>query len=75
MTIKLLLATIGTLALLSSGTVHAQTTAPAKADKAVKTEKAAKPRTAKSLECSKLADEKGLHGKARRKFRSDCKNS
>jgi psiF repeat len=32
----------------------------------------AKPRSAASLECSKQADEKGLHGKARKKFRSKC---
>ena len=35
----------------------------------------AKPaHTAKSLECSKEADAKGLHGKARKKFRSACKH-
>jgi hypothetical protein len=33
-----------------------------------------KPRSAKSIECSKRADEKGLHGKARHKFRSECKH-
>jgi len=32
-----------------------------------------KPRSAKSIECSKRADAKGLHGKARHKFRSECK--
>ena len=32
-----------------------------------------KPRTAASLECSKQADAKGLHGKDREKFRSKCK--
>jgi hypothetical protein len=32
----------------------------------------AKPRTAASIQCSKQADEKGLHGKARKKFRSAC---
>jgi hypothetical protein len=37
---------------------------------AAKTEK---PRTAASLECSKEADAKGLHGKDRKKFRSECK--
>jgi hypothetical protein len=47
-------------------------TAPAKAE----TPKAAKPeRTAASLECSKQADAKGLHGKERKKFRSDCKKN
>jgi hypothetical protein len=35
--------------------------------------KAEKPRTAESLECSKEADTKGLHGKERKKFRSECK--
>jgi phosphate-selective porin len=66
-------------ALLLTGSASAQTTAPAKTD-ATKTEakapaekKAAKPRTAASLECSKQADEKGLKGKERKKFRSACK--
>jgi hypothetical protein len=31
--------------------------------------------TAASLECSKEADAKGLHGKERKKFRSDCKKT
>jgi psiF repeat len=31
------------------------------------------PRTAISIECSKQADAKGLHGKARKSFRSKCK--
>jgi len=31
------------------------------------------PRTAASIECSKQADAKGLHGKARRSFRARCK--
>jgi hypothetical protein len=35
---------------------------------------AAKPaRTAASLECSKEADTKGVHGKMRKKFMSECK--
>jgi hypothetical protein len=29
--------------------------------------------SARSLECSKQADAKGLHGKARKKFREECK--
>ena len=67
--------------LLLMGAVSAQTTAPAKTE-ATKTEakapaekKAEKPRTAASLECSKEADAKGLHGKERRKFRSACKKA
>ncbi len=35
--------------------------------------KAEAPRTAASLECSKEADAKGLHGKERKKFRSECR--
>jgi hypothetical protein len=73
------LATAATLAsLLLTGSAYAQTAAPAK--DATKTEtkapaekKAEKPRTAASLECSKEADAKGLHGKERKKFRSECK--
>ena len=46
----------------------AQTTAaPAKAAKPTA------PRSAISLECSKQADAKGLHGKPRKTFRSQCK--
>jgi hypothetical protein len=37
--------------------------------------KAEKPRTAASLECSKEADGKSLHGKARKKFMSECKKT
>ncbi|MEH2563536.1 PsiF family protein [Bradyrhizobium sp. AZCC 2289] len=73
------LATAAALAsLLLTGSAFAQTAAPAK--DATKTEtkapaekKAEKPRTAASLECSKEADAKGLHGKERKKFRSECK--
>ena len=72
--------------LLLMGAASAQTTAPAKTEttktEATKTEtkapaekKAEKPRTAASLECSKEADAKGLHGKERRKFRSECKKA
>jgi hypothetical protein len=45
--------------------------APAAAPAA--TPKAKPPRTAKSLECSKEADTKGLHGKKRKHFMSACK--
>ncbi len=66
--------------LLLMGAASAQTTAPAaktdapKADaKAPAEKKAEKPHSAASLECSKEADAKGLHGKERKKFRSECK--
>ena len=72
--------------LLLMGAASAQTTAPAKTEatktEATKTEtkapaekKAEKPRTTASLECSKEADAKGLHGKERKKFRSECKKA
>jgi hypothetical protein len=80
MTIKMLLATIGAVALLSVSPALAQTPAaspdkPAAAAADKTTAKAKAPRTAKSLECSKQADAKGLHGKERKKFRSECKKS
>ena len=76
------LATATALAsMLLMGTAFAQTAAPAAKD-ATKTEakapaekKAEKPRTAGSIECSKEADAKGLHGKERKKFRSECKKA
>jgi hypothetical protein len=76
MTMKILFAAACTLALLSTGAAHAQSAAPAvKTEAAAKPAKTAKPRTAKSLECSKQADAKGLHGKERKKFRSQCKKA
>jgi hypothetical protein len=63
---------IASLLLMSSA--FAQTTAPApKAAPAAAEKKAEKPRTAASLQCSKDADAKGVHGKERKKFMSDCK--
>ena len=64
--------------LLLVGSAYAQTpapAAPAAADSkmAPTDKKAATPRSAASLECSKEADEKGLKGKERKKFRADCK--
>ena len=56
---------------LLMGTAFAQTPAPAaKADT-----KAPVVHSAASLECSKEADAKGLHGKERKKFRSECKKA
>jgi hypothetical protein len=37
--------------------------------------KPAKVHSAESIECSKEADAKGLHGKERKKFRSECKKA
>ncbi|UGY19625.1 PsiF family protein [Bradyrhizobium septentrionale] len=62
--------------LLLMGGAFAQTAAPAAKDAApaaqAKAPKEAKPRSAASLDCSKQADEKGLKGKERKKFRKAC---
>lgn len=62
----LLLAAVAAGGLMLSGATSSPSPAYAQA-------KQAKPRTAKSLECSAEADKKGLKGKERRKFRSACK--
>ena len=67
--------------LLLMGSAFAQTTAPAAtpaapaAAPAAKMDKKPVVHTAASLECSKEADAKGLHGKERKKFRSECKKT
>ena len=67
------LACVGVLAVaLSSGAAIAQTTAPAPAAGAT-TSMTPAARSAKSIECSKEADAKGLHGAERKKFRAECK--
>lgn len=66
----------GAIALsLSAGGAFAQTTAaPAMAPAApAPMTKAAKPRTAQSLECSKKADAQNIHGKPRSAFMRKCK--
>jgi len=57
--------------MIGIGTASAETAAPAATKKEAPVKK---ERTAKSIECSKKADEKGLHGKERQKFRSKCKS-
>ena len=54
----------------ASHTAAAATTTTAKTTTA---KKASKPRSAASLECSKEADAKNVHGKARKKFMRQCK--
>ena|SRR5438552_4250529 len=80
---KLLIAAI--VSSLYAGAAFAQTTpsttppaattpAPSKMAAKAKAKPAtpAKERSAESLECSKQADTKGLHGKERKTFRSKC---
>jgi hypothetical protein len=54
------------------GAAFAQTPAPATAAKPAKPPMV---HSAASMECSKEADAKGLHGKERKKFRSECKKT
>ncbi len=80
MTIKMLLAAIGTVALLAAAPAFAQAPpepAPttSKPAKPAKTTKPKPVRSAKSLACSKEADDKNLHGAARKKFRATCMKS
>jgi invasion protein IalB len=64
-------AAFASLFLISSA--FAQTATPAPKAETPKAAKAPVVHTAASLECSKEADAKGLHGKERKKFRSECK--
>ena len=68
--------------LLLMGSAFAQTPTPATPAPAAKTmpapaaeKKAPMVHTAASLECSKEADGKSLHGKERKKFMSECKKT
>jgi psiF repeat-containing protein len=73
MTISSRVAAAAFASLLLASPAFAQgTAAPAAAEPAAKAAKSEKARSPESLDCSKQADEKGLHGKARKKFRSDC---
>jgi hypothetical protein len=60
---------------LGIGAANAEMKSDTKSEtkKSETTKTAPKERTAKSIECSKLADQKGLHGKERQTFRSKCK--
>ena len=84
MTLSSRVAATAIASLLLMGSAFAQTTAPAAtpaapaaapAAPAAKAEKKPVVRTAASLECSKEADAKGLKGKERKKFRSECKKA
>jgi psiF repeat len=72
-------AALGASFLLFATPVFAQTStaAPAAAGDAAApaATKSKKAQTPESMECSKEADAKGLHGKERKKFRSECKKA
>jgi CelD/BcsL family acetyltransferase involved in cellulose biosynthesis len=68
------------IASLLSGAAFAQSPAPSTTPTpmtkpAAAAKNAEVPHTAASLECSKQADAKGLHGKERKKFRSECRRN
>ncbi len=73
---KALIATI--ISAFCAGSALAQTTTPPATNPPVaakttpKAKTPEKPRSAGSLECSKQADAKGLHGKPRKTFRAKC---
>jgi hypothetical protein len=86
MTISSRVAATAVASLLLMGSAFAQTTTPATPAPAAKAapaekkaapaeKKAEVPRTAASLECSKEADAKNVHGKERKKFMSECKKA
>lgn len=58
-------------------TPGAKSSAPAAATPATAapSDSSSKPRSAVSVQCSKEADAKGLHGKARKEFRSECRKN
>ena len=73
MTLSSRVAATAIVSLFLMGSALAETPAPATPAPAATT-KAEKPRSAASLECSKEADAKGLHGKKVRKpFMRQCK--
>ncbi len=65
----------GVMAQTATTTTPSTTTKTMKAPKAPKVKTAAKPKTEASMACSKQADEKKLHGKARETFRASCKKT
>jgi hypothetical protein len=64
-------------AAIGSGAAFAQTTAPAsaQAQPASSAAPGSADKKAISKSCTDQANAKGLHGKARKKFRSDCKHA
>jgi hypothetical protein len=74
MTISSRVAALAVASLFLVSPAFAQAPAPA-APSAKAEKKMEKPRTAASLECSKEADAKSIHGKERKKFMSTCKKA
>jgi hypothetical protein len=78
MKLSSLFAAVAVSSLLAGPVLAQNTTAPAAAPAATApadstAKKGSKPRSAASLQCSKDADGKGLHGKDRKAFMKQCK--
>lgn len=76
---RVALAAFASLFLVSSAFAQTPAATPAPAAKAAPAPAAEKKapvvHSAASIECSKEADDKGLKGKERKKFRSECKRA
>jgi hypothetical protein len=75
LTMKLLVSAILLCSAIGVGTALAQTSAPAPTGQSATSHMSADQKSAISKSCSDQANAKGLHGKARRKFRSACKRA
>jgi hypothetical protein len=75
LTMKSLISAILLFSAIGMGTALAQTSAPAPAGQPATSHMSADQKSAISKSCSDQANAKGLHGKARRKFRSACKRA
>jgi hypothetical protein len=75
LTMKSLVRAILLFSAIGVGTALAQTTAPAPTGQPATSHMGAEQKSAISKSCSDQANAKGLHGKARRKFRSACKKA
>lgn len=76
MIMKTLFVAIGALSCVASPAIAQQAASkPAPAATATPKAAAAVVHSPQSIECSKEADAKGLHGKARKAFRSQCKDA
>jgi hypothetical protein len=62
-------------AAIGVGAALAQTSAPAPTGQSAKSHVSAEQKSEISKSCSDQANAKGLHGKARKKFRSACKRA
>jgi hypothetical protein len=75
LTMKSLVSAILLCSAIGGGTVLAQTSAPAPTGQPATSHMSAEQKSAISKSCSDQANAKGLHGKARWKFRSACKKA